>query len=492
MATKQSGPTASAPTPEQVDPGHLYQRSMRNVLNAHRHRVASGRSAWGELNREAYGDGKGRNPRKLALHDASVLASNLHVFLKEVEPRLIQVGASRGELCRRAFKHTAAKHPDDAKELHRLTLPPSKDPRQRGIRVGAEKYVALIDVVTRALGDNVELVADRLLRGTSLHRFSKSPDEWSDLEKVQSRLQGIVDDLDRDFDLSTTYRRTAELKLKWVNEGGHLGWPLYDLDTVHSDNPGDCEIELFRADCAAAADPKQAYYRRHQYVGHRTQWGGSSLYGCESNALQGDEFFYVPHAPLGQLLLWDLPDRRGDRASYDLAVRKQVSDKRQLLDLWSTPGVLVDPRDDWDETRDRPSGQTGHQIADTHLQYHFWLLAYPHPVSNALVPTLYQPGEEGGVYMLPLDTDALDMLSNAVWVSQAEQCNVIEWLKATLIDQGADGFDPIERNMRRTAPWLLHNPVLKRQRELEKSSRRLDEVFRADGRPMVRRQSTKQ
>jgi hypothetical protein len=493
MESKKSASTVSAPVAKQVDPVQIYERAMRNVRLAHRHKVANGKSAWGELVRAASGDGKDRDPRKLAIDDASALASKLYVFLKEVEPRLKQLGISRGELCRRArFTRSAGeKLPEDAKELYRLTLPPNTDARKREIRVGAEKYVALIDVVTRALGDNVELVADRLLRGTSLHRFSKSPDEWSDLEKVQSRLQRMVDDLDREFDLTKAYRRTAELKCRWITEGGHLGWPLYDVDHGFfgelelSSNPSAEQIEEYLAEHAAAADLNQAYYRRNQYAGHRTQWGKWWLFGFQSHARSDDEFFFVPHAPLGHVLMWDLPDRREDRASYDVAV------KRQVFDIRNTPGMLVYPNDDWDETRARPAGQTAPGTDDGEPQYICWLLAYPHPVSNALVPTLYQPLDMGGSYMLPLDMDALEILSNAVWVSQTDQCSVIEWLKAALINLGEDGFDPIERNLRRTAPWLLENPILKQQRENEDRSRRLDDVFRAESRPMARRSSAK-
>lgn len=481
MENKKSAWIASGPVEDQPDPTRLYEQSMRNVLLARQHKIASGKSAWSELNRAAFGDGKGVDPRKLTRHDASVLASNLFAFLNECKPRLKQLGVSKGEVCRRAglTPSKTRKLPEDAKPLSRLTLRPDPtDARKRDIYVGPEKYVALIDVVTKALGDNVELVADRLLRGTSLHRFSKSPVEWSDLEKVQARLQAIVDDLDRDFDLSTTYRRTAGLKSRWITEGGHMGWPLYDL-SLYTDFNGSSsteEIECYRAECAAAADLNQAYYHRNEYVGRRIQWGGWWLFGFESNALLSDKFFFIPHAPLGHVLMWDLPDRRSDRARYDVAVKKQVAYKHQL----------VDPKDDWDEAQGRPIGQTESGIHDRHLQEHFWLLAYPHPASNALVPTLYVPGEEGGAYMLPLDTDALDMLSNAVWVSRTRECNVIDWLKATLIDIGADGLDPIERNLRRTAPWLLHNPILRRQSELEESSRRLDQVFRAEGRPVAR------
>lgn len=56
-------------------------------------------------------------------------------------------------------------------------------------------------------------LAGQLLRGTRLHPLNKI-DEWTDLEKVQSALQRIVDELDQEFDLFNLYRRTAELKCR--------------------------------------------------------------------------------------------------------------------------------------------------------------------------------------------------------------------------------------------------------------------------------------
>jgi hypothetical protein len=274
MAIKKTALKGSAKKNQQAEACHIYEQVIRKVRLAHRWRAVDGRSAFGELKRSAYGDKKGRDPRRLSIEDRSVLAGKLYEFLKEVDPRLKELGISRGELCRRAelcgrkLEHPADTLPEDAKALHRLTLPPGADAQKRGIYAGAAKYLDLIEVLAAVLHDNVEQVADRLLRGTSLHPLSKTADEWSDMEKVQSQLQRIVNELDRDFDLMETFRRTAELKSKWIDEGSQVGWPLWDFSDLYEDG-GTEDIEAYRAERIAAADPNQAFYRRNEYFGRR-------------------------------------------------------------------------------------------------------------------------------------------------------------------------------------------------------------------------------
>lgn len=483
MTAKKTALKASTPESQQMEAHRLSEQAIRKHQLAHRWRAADGRSAFGELSRAAHGDRKGRDRRRLGIEDASILAGRLYDFLQEVGPQLKGRGVSRGELCRRAglcgrSKHSADRQPEDAKELHRLTLPPGVDARKRGIRVGAWKYLNVVEVLAAALDGSVEHVADRLLRGTSLHPLSKTASEWSDMDKIQALLQRMVNDVDRDFGLTQLFQRTAELKSKWNFEGSHVSWPLYGPDHPEGDSARD--LDKFRDERVAAMDPKQAFYRRNQFFGQRTDMGWW-LYGFDTDALQGDDFFYVPHAQLGHMLIWDLPDRREDQFAYELAV------KRKLEEIRRDPANLALPDDGWDGIGKCPAGQTG--TRNWRLQSVFWLLAYPHPDGGRLVPTLYMAGEEGGAYMVPLDIEVLDTLSDAVWVSGTHHCSVIERLLTLLVEKGKDGLNPIERNMRRTAEWMPHNPVLKRQREREDHSGRLDEVFRIVNLQRSRRRS---
>lgn len=292
----------------------------------------------------------------------------------------------------------------------------------------------------------------------------------------------MVNDVDRDFGLTQLFRRTAELKAKWNIEGHHVNWPLWNADPSEHDDASD--LDGYRDERIAAKDPKQAFYRRNQFFGQRTDMGWW-LYGFETNALQGDEFFYVPHVALGHVLIWDLPDRREDQLAYELAVRQQLKKMRR------NPANLALPDDEWNEIDKCPTGQTGERTCNWALQGVFWLLIYPHPDGGRLVPTLYMAGEEGGAYMVPLDMEVLDTLSDAVWVSETQHCSVVERLVSLLVDVGKDGLSPIERNMRRTAEWMTHNPVLQMQRNREDRSRRLDEMFRIESRPGPRRHQPK-
>ncbi|QOQ83817.1 hypothetical protein INP81_08280 [Comamonas thiooxydans] len=231
------------------------------------------------------------------------------------------------------------------------------------------------------------------------------------------------------------------------------------------------ETEELRATLEMAADPEQAYYQLKNNHGrrldaHRGWW--TNWHDC--GHLQDDEFFYVPHAPLGHALIWDLPYRRNDPIAYQLAVHQQLADIR------SVPENLKLPYDDWDDITKRPVGQTiNRSDMNAALQYHFWLLAYPHPDGSGVVPTLYQAGEEGGAYVAPLDMNIIDMLRDAVWVTTDSHESMLDRLTTLLTDGGDDPQGcSIERALRRTATWLPHNPVLKRHQAQSERSRALD------------------
>ena len=181
--------------------------------------------------------------------------------------------------------------------------------------------------------------------------------------------------------------------------------------------------------------------------------------------VQGDEFFFVPHAAIGHLLLWDLPDARTDIVAYRLARDRQLADVR--AGRLRTPL----PADNWDTGRQCPVGQTA--AGDGQLQYHFWLLAYPDPAGQGVVPCLYQPGEEGGAFLMPLNVRSLTWLSEAVSVEADKHAPFLDRLQALLSDVGEDGMCTFERQLRRTAKWLEFNPVLARHAAAEASREKL-------------------
>lgn len=336
-----------------------------------------------------------------------------------------------------------------------------------------EKYVFFISALSAALGVSVNEIAEPILRGTRFHQSSNTEHEFSDLEKIQVALQNIVDELDREFGWFETYRRTARLKCQGVKAGEKVCWPLDDPFPSTELYPSEEARETYRKAFEMAADPNQAFMRRNRYYGTRRDDMDWYLYGFETGALQDDEFFFVPHSPLGHLLLWDLPDRKKNPAAHYQAVDGQVSV------IQAADGATHStPIDEWDLAKRMPYGQTSGRGVNQALQHHFWLLAYPHPDGSRLVPTLYEPGEEGGAYLLPLDLVGLAMLADAVWVSPTSRCSALERLKQLFRDQDENGQSAIERDLRRTSGWLAENPILKREADRQETSRRLDALFR--------------
>lgn len=318
------------------------------------------------------------------------------------------------------------------------------------------------------------LLPNRYWLGTRLAPFSKTVNDFTELERIQIALQRIVDDLDREFGLFETYRQTARLKCKGVEEGDKCCWPL---DTPYALDEQELSFEV-RNDYSKAfdiaTDPNQAFIRRNKYYGKRTEFTSWFLYGFDTGALQNDDFFYVPHAPLGHLVFWDLPDRKLNRAAYAQAVDEQV------FNIQNAKGdPLAIPNDEWNLEDKKPLGQTMQRgVPNESLQHHFWLIAYPHPDGKRLVPTLYQPGVEAGAYLLPLDLEGLEMLADAVWVTPTSHCAALKRIEQLLVEQDENGQNAIERGMRRTSVWLAENPILKKEAGCQVISRRMDELAR--------------
>lgn len=431
-----------------------------------------GKDAWSLFNDSA--QGSGLHHRKMNADDANKIASNLYCYLEENWPVILQKCGSKSKLCEQAFPGAI-----NSKELYRLTLPPGGNSVKRSIRRDTYRFVQLIQAISRLLEINVGVLAWQLLRGTSFQQLLPSQgDRWVDIAKIQAMLQTMVDKIDHEFGLYQLYERTAQLKCSGIEHGAQDAWPLSGLDWYNLATDDEEEINQYRRARQIAKDPSQAYYRRNEVFGHRRDEESQPawwIYGFETGALQDDSFFYVPHAPLGYVAIWNLPDRAKDPTAYDIAVAREVG--------YAQESVYCQPVDGWDEQTKSPDGQTVSSLKTEPLQYYMWLLIYPHPQGGRLVPVLYQAGEEGGAYLLPIGIEALDMLHDVVWVSETEQMSLYQRIEQLFMDTGEDGLNPLERALRRTASWLEHNPILKRAKLAEENARRLDQIYRTTMNP---------
>lgn len=411
----------------------------------------------------------GHEPRKMSADDANMIARNFYDYLDKKWPEILQKCGTKALLCDLAF--TGAR---DSKELYRLTLPPGSDPVKRSIRRDAYYFVKMFEAIASLLDVSAGILALEMLRGTSFESLLPSKAErWNDMAKMQVMLQRIVDDIDKEFGLYQLYQRTAQLKCTGLMNCKTDAWPLWDLGLYLPYTDDESEIEKYRLARQAAIDPSQAYYRRNEVFGTRRDVESQPswwVYGFDSNVYQGDLFFYVPHAPLGYVAIWDLPDRAKDAAAYEIAVAREVAKLRDPILGY----VDCEPVDGWSEDSKFPYGQTATSSEEFPLQYYMWLLIYPHPDGGRLAPVLFQSGEEGGAYLLPIDIQALDMLHDVVWVSKTEEMPLYKRLEQLLLDTDKEGVSSLERSLRRTATWLQHNPILQRAIREEEEMQRLD------------------
>ena len=445
-----------------------------------RDRVSDGRDAWSELRRAAEGRSK-RAGKLLSARDRELIARNLYRILDELGPELKRRKVSRTYLCQKAFgdDHT------DSRELSRLTLPPEGDFEHRGIRRPADKFRRFIGALAELSGTNVSLLADRALWGSSMHPKTATIEAFDELEQIQALLQEAVNRADANHGVFRAYQETARAKALGFDRGRRVCWPMYDVRLPHGDDPS--EVESYRDDLAAATDPAQCFWQISDQFGRPAMWHWF-IDGSNSGVVQDSNFFYVPHCPLGHLILWDLPDRSEDETAYDIALAREI--KRAQDPDRGYAGIH--PQDGFDEERFRPVGQTIDGSVEPHewrrqacLQNYFWLVIYPDPTSRRLVPALYSPGEEGGAFLLPIDVEVLAMLRHAVWVSPSESMPVVERLRALLLDRDAQGRSAIDQAFDRTSPWLLHNPHLQWLRKEDETKAKLAAAFRgSDGNPV--------
>ncbi len=349
-----------------------------------------------------------------------------------------------------------------SKELHRLTLAPDQDAASVRLRKSADKYYSLITGISEYGNRSINGLADDVLRGTSLHP-SVHLGEMSEAEKLAFALQATVDSLDREFGLFEQFMRTAELKAQAILQGGSQFWPLWGWDY---------EEESTRSSyLRRASESRNAYWERldgpqrdeviysddgfpmHQFTG----------------ILQGSEFFYVPHAPIGVVEFANIPRRPSHIAlwpDYENQVRTFIKTHWHAIDQQTGKTILEvynTIEDGWDSDADQPVGQISYAGGIARGVDFAWLIAYPTRDNSRLIPMLYVAHEEGGPYVLPLNARNLEIMRDAIWLTATEHKSLFDRIKDLL------GYRPgedrvLEQGLRRTAPWFSHNPILKAAR----------------------------
>lgn len=446
---------------------------QRRILESDLARESEGKDALSALRRIG--------GKKLPSGEEVVLARRLFDEIRVLKHHLRAKKGSIGKFCRDAGISDASQ---SSKELHRLILAPGKNPDEIRLRRTADKYYRLIVAISKTTKESASTLADRVLRGTSLHP-AKNVENLSETEMVQAALQGIVDRIDSEFRIFAKFMDVAELKARHVSSGGKENWPKWDLD------PDWFEYELEVAD---AMNPEFAFWQRARPLWDQEEFGkgkeevdASSLESSaerlmfattrfssnhspvvvNSGARQDNEFFYVPHAPLGFTNCFDFhPDRRDDPVGYEKSVQR-IIDHWQKIDDSTGVSLLGRSRavtDQWNEESNEPFGQTLNDMDSCVSANHAWIVIYPTPDNSRLMPMFYMHQEESGAYLVPLDARNLNLFRDALWLDERGHMSVFDRIKELL------GYFPgtpkvIEDGFQRTAPWLDHNPFFKMRDE---------------------------
>lgn len=411
--------------------------------------------------RDAFTNLRRLRGEKLPQGDEVIIARHLYEELPVLKRHLHSKGMGIGEFCSRFGMGDAS---ESSKELHRLTLPPSKNPADVRLRRAAGKYRLLIEAISKITNESVSSLADRVLRGTSLHP-EKHIGSLTEAEKLQTALQRITDKIDCEFGLYAKFMDIAQLKVKHIAAGGTEYWPMSELLSLEELSETDYKQEF-----ADATDVRFAFWRREaQYASFNSMPNGFPNVVLYNYVLQDCSFFYVPHAPLGVIEFANLADRKHSVAEYEQSVKDNLKRWRDFIPDFGTTAVANESSisDDWDQEKLCPVGQLDFTNGSSRGTVFAWLIIYPTQDGSRLMPMLYIAYEEGGPYILPLDARNLEIFRDAIWLSETEHMSVFDRIKDLL------GYRPgtsrvIEEGLRRTAPWLAHNPFFKmKQRQTD-------------------------
>lgn len=418
-----------------------------------------------------------RHRGKLSHEDRRALARGLYDLIEEL--KRTGPGFKVGQLAHEAgFSHIRS-----SKELHRLTLPPNMDPSQRGLRAYTANYARLIEAVQPVSGQNLSLLADRILWASSFH--PRKAQDIDESERLFNLLQGYVNRVDDEFrkvsggfTLYQVFMETARQKVRMVSDGGLLRWPFWDSDGSNYEYP---HADPYTPRPEDQLDPRFAYWQR-DWADPRWKFSGGF---CYPSGLSVDgALTHLPRIYLGVAEQLGGDEDRSDESLYD--TRKKAS---------SYVGYIQ-------ETRDPHTGDAAFSTRnartrkwdpglDTTACNQLWLVMYPSTDHHEIGAMLYLPCGEGDVYVTYLgNSRAFEHLrtyeyfaDKGKWVPPAR--TLYDRVKE-LMGYGS-GLDPetvpILKQWRETAPDLLHNPVLRAYRERsakDEDFSRLEERFWGD------------
>lgn len=420
---------------------------------------------WQKQGEDAWSALKKLGQHNLPDGDEIILARNIYSEYAALKKCLKEKGIKRGEFCEKIVTVGSSK------ELDRMMLAPDADPRKKRVRKSAIKYKNLLQGMMEVFDTDRTRFVNRLMKGTSLRKNNFASND--EVDEIQRLLEAIVSRVDKEFELFETFKETAALKAAHAKRGGKCRWPQGDADWRghfvppqfwSSNNEVQNEIE-------AAQDVRFAYWAKPLLQRDVSFW----VSGQESGCWMDDEFFYVPHVYLGygagiffkMNYLDQSPNPEGNPSKHNLEQINQALEKLRQDVLLYFKSYGEKPQDEWDDILKKPCGQIS-SMGNTAASDHAWLIIYPSPDNSAVLPMLLVPGEEGGPFLIPLDSCTLASMRGNYWVDpDGTTEEFLERFKRIFLCRESDD-DVLLQGLRRTAPWLKNNPFMKMKDKQER------------------------
>ena len=419
---------------------------------------------WKKQGEDAWSALKKLGQHNLPDGDEIILAKNIYSEYAALKECLKEKGIKRGEFCEKIVTVGSSK------ELDRMMLAPDADPRRKRVRKSAIKYKNLLEGMMEVFDTDRTRFINRLMKGTSLRKNNFASND--EVDEIQRLLEAIVSKVDKEFEIFETFKETAVLKAAHAKKGGKCRWPQGDADWRghfvppqfwSSNNEVQNEIE-------AAQDVRFAYWAKPLLQRDVSFW----VSGQESGCWMDDEFFHVLHAYLGYgagifFKMNYLGLHPGEEESVDHKP-EQINEALEKLEKdasidFATYGKK--PNDEWDDALGQPYGQVS-SMKDSAAHYHTWLIIYPSPDSDTVLPMLLIPCEEGGPFLIPLDSCTLASMRGNYWVDpDGTTEEFLERFKRIFLFRENDD-DVLLQGLRRTAPWLKNNPFVKMKEKHER------------------------
>lgn len=370
-------------------------RKKAQLVEENKSDAENGARAW-----EAVREWRKDRPERLEKNDREAIARNLHRELKDYKDN--EDHSNLTDLFEQAGL--------PLKEKARLTLQPGK--YAKDLRTEWKTYQALIEALHIKTGEELSLLANRVLLGTQFHPISHA--DLQEAEQILEALQVAVDRIDQEFKLWEQCQAVAAIRkplekpyLKALQGGDETALAeFFDANPSHVvGNPIKLwwpidDLQLWDYDAGTGRAPSNPFWAKPYHV-HDANAAG---------VWSGEEIFFFPHIYLGPAIEWSgwLEYRDGYReptmspsAKENILASVQATPEPRVMFNEETENYQV-YQDGAEPGEKRMSGTDWDWGEDWMGSAARWLVIYPDPDAKRLVPAIYTRGDMWFTELVPL------------------------------------------------------------------------------------------